>query len=223
MNRLLAIASVALVVAGGALWWNQRSTSEMSVLDLSSTANAQEAAQADLSLVEDETLGNPDAPVTVIEYASFTCPHCRHFHETNFPKLKAEYIDTGKVHFVYREVYFDLFGLWAGMLARCGGSTERYFAMASLLYDSQSDWLASREPAGISDALRKLGLQTGLTDAEFDSCMQDQAKAEALVAMYQKNATADGIEGTPSFVINGKLYSNMAWNDFAEVLDKAAE
>ncbi len=175
--------------------------------------------EVDTAGVAEMTLGNPDADVTVIEYASFTCPHCRNFHENVFKDLKANYIDNGKIHFVYREVYFDRFGLWAAMLARCAGE-ERYFALANLIYQTQSDWTAGGDPAEIADKLRKLGLTAGMSKEEIDVCLQDGDKARALVAVYQENAKADDVNSTPTFIIDGKKYGNMNYAEFAAILDE---
>jgi protein-disulfide isomerase len=181
-----------------------------------------EASESTSATVEEMALGNADAPVTIVEYASFTCPHCRNFHDTVFPDLKADYIDTGKVHFIYREVYFDRYGLWAGMLARCGGA-DRYFGFVDVLYETQSEWVSGGDPAGIADNLRKLGRTAGLSDEEVNACLSDQAKAEALVAEFEKNSQADNIESTPSFVINGTKHSNMPYDEFREILDDELE
>jgi len=180
-------------------------------------AEAQEA-EVDTSKVLEMSLGNPDAPVTVIEYASFTCPHCRNFHTGAFKQLKSDYIDTGKIHFIYREVYFDRFGLWAGMLARCAGP-ERYFGMAEMIYETQTEWTAGGDPAAIAENLRKMGRTAGLSDEEVNACLQDAEMAQAMVAVYQKNAEADGINSTPSFVIDGEKYQNMAYDEFSKILD----
>lgn len=177
------------------------------------TARAQDGVE-----VADMVMGDPDAPVEVIEYASFTCPHCAHFHEDNLPKLKAEYIDTGKVRFIYREVYFDRYGLWAGMLARCGGEL-RYFGLAELIYAQQKDW-AKGGPADIAAALRKIGKTAGMNDEQLDACLSDQAKAEALVAKFETDTAEHGIEATPSFVIDGTTYRNMEWSKLAEIIDE---
>ena len=101
------------------------------------TATAAPAARSEAPgrEVPDFGIGEADAPVTIVEYASFTCPHCAHFHDDVFKKLKADYIDTGKVQFVYREVYFDRYGLWAAMMARCGGEM-RYFGITDMLFDT---------------------------------------------------------------------------------------
>ena len=228
MNRSLTIAAVAgLAIAGGAYFWangpqsaSQPQTSFAAIG--AANAQSQDGSEVDTSIVEEMSLGNPDAKVTVVEYASFTCPHCRSFHENAFKELKTDYIDTGKIHFIYREVYFDRFGLWAGMLARCGGS-ERYFGFVDALYGSQSEWLGSRDPATIAGDLRKLGRTAGLTDEEVDACLKDQTKAEALVAVFQENAEADDISSTPSFVINGTKHTNMGYEAFREIIDQELE
>ena len=184
--------------------------------------SAQGAEGADSPLAADMALGDPDAPVTVIEYASFTCPHCRTFHKTVFPQLKASYIDTGKIRFIHREVYFDRYGLWAGMVARCGGE-DRYFGIVDLIYDQQPEWTASNDPAVVADNLRRIGRTAGMSDEQLDACLQDADMANALVAAYQRNAEADGISSTPSFVIDGRRYGNMSYADFAEILDEKLE
>ena len=173
----------------------------------------------DTSRVLEMSLGNPDAPVTVIEYASFTCPHCRSFHEGAFKQLKADYIDTGRIHFIYREVYFDRLGLWAGMLARCAGP-ERYFGMAEMIYATQPDWIGNGDPTTVADNLRRMGRTAGMTDEQVDACLQDGDLARAMVAVYQQNAEADGIDSTPSFMINGEKYSNMSYEEFSAILDE---
>jgi len=181
-------------------------------------ANAQEAPTETVD-IPDMVMGSADAPIEIIEYASFTCPHCENFHATVLPSLKAEYIDTGKVRFVYREVYFDRFGLWASMIARCGGEM-RYFGIADMIYDKQQEWTASGDPTVIVEELRKLGKTAGLTDEMLDTCMNDADQAKNLVAWYQTNADRDGITGTPSFMIDGEKYSNMSFDEFKKILDE---
>lgn len=175
-------------------------------------------AFAEIAEIEDMVMGDPDAPVTVIEYASFTCPHCANFHATTFKELKKSYIDTGKVRFIHREVFFDRYGLWAAMVARCGGQL-RYFGVADLIYTDQQSWTQG-EPAQIADNLRRIGRTSGLSNDQLDACLQDAEKAQALVAWNDANTKADGISGTPSFVIEGELYSNMSYADFAALLDE---
>ena len=176
------------------------------------------AQEAEIKVIE-MVLGTEDAPVTLIEYASFTCSHCARFHEEVFPNLKADYIDTGKVRFVFREVYFDRFGLWAGMLARCAGP-NKYFGMADLLLKRQGDWVqAGVEPITIVENMKKLGRVAGMTNEQMDACLQDADHATALVAVYQENTDAHGVDSTPSFVIGGSTYKNMSYSDLRELLD----
>lgn len=169
--------------------------------------------------VTEMALGAEDAPITVVEYASFTCGHCANFHHNVFDKLKADYIDTGKVRFIFREAYFDRYGLWASMVARCGGEM-RYFGIADMMFEQQGDWIGDgKDPAGIAERLRKIGKVAGLTDDALDTCLKDEAQAQALVGWYQENFQRDNMDATPSFLIDGKKYSNMSYQDFAAILD----
>ena len=218
MNRrtLLATGGAAALVAG-AFALNLSSPQNGLLVGM---ANAQTDTPADPAAIPDMVIGSADAPVKITEYASFTCPHCANFHATVWPQLKANYIDTGKVQFTYREVYFDRFGLWASMMARCGGEM-RFFGMTDMIYDKQRDWTASGDPATIAQDLRKLGKTAGLTDAMLDECMNDAAQAQNLVAWFEANAKADDINSTPSFIINGTKYSNMSYEDMAKIIDDA--
>ncbi|WP_112320822.1 DsbA family protein [Oceanibium sediminis] len=179
---------------------------------------AQDAPRA----VETMILGAEDAPVSVVEYASLTCPHCANFHTNVFGKLKANYIETGKIRFEMRDVYFDRYGLWGAMVARCGGQ-ERYFGIIDRLYTRQAEWSRLSEPTEVIAALFAIGRQAGLTDEQMDACVQDQAFAEALVAEFQKNSEADGVNSTPTFFINGRKESNMSYEDFAAKIDAELE
>lgn len=214
----LLAGALAVAVAGGAFWMT-RATAPLPPA-LTTAAEAQETTvSSEAAAVPDMVMGQLDAPVEVIEYASFTCPHCAQFHETVFDRIKENYIDTGKVRFVYREVYFDKFGLWAGMVARCAGP-EKYFPVTDMIYDTQEQWIGNGEAATIAENLRKIGLKAGMTKEALDACLNDNEKAQAMVATYQANATRDGIDSTPSFVIDGQKYSNMTYEEFADVIDE---
>ncbi len=219
MDRRLFIGGGAVAVGLGAAWvvQNGRTSSQPSEL-LVGMANAQEAT-GDASMITDMVLGSDDATVEVIEYASYTCPHCASFHAGPFKQLKTDYIDTGKIKFVYREVYFDRFGLWASMIARCGGDTNRFFGISDMIYEKQREWTASGDPATIVEELKKIGKVAGLDDATLDACMQDADMAQSLVTWFQGNAERDSINSTPSFVIDGTKYSNMSYADFSALLD----
>ena len=169
--------------------------------------------------IVDFALGDPNAPVELIEYASFTCPHCATFHLQVLPQLKRDYIETGKVRLVYREVYFDRPGLWAAMVARCAGEM-RYFGVADIVYRTQREWTQG-DAATIAGNLRRIGLSAGLSDAELDACMQDAETAQAMIDNYEANRVEYPIEGTPALVIDGTLYGNMAYEDIASRIEDA--
>ena len=224
MKRILALLLVSVVAAGGAyLYINARgaapapSAASSPIPGGMMSASAQDAA-IDTSIVQEMSLGDPQAKVTMIEYASFTCPHCARFHEEVMPKLKKDYIDTGKVHFIFREVYFDRYGLWAGLVARCGGPL-RYFAIVDRIFKTQREWTKGENASELVGNLRRIGKANGLTDEQLDACLSDGEKAQAMVALFQQNMEKDNIEGTPSFVINGRKYSNMSYEDMKAILD----
>ena len=163
-------------------------------------------------------IGDKEAPVTIVEYASFTCPHCATFHTEILPKLKTDYIKTGKVLLEYREVYFDGPGLWAGLLARCQGN-EKYFPMIDLIYRKQKDWAKGNRDE-IINGLLSVGRQSGLTDEKSRVCMENGEMAEELIEIFKINTTEDNISSTPSFVINGELKQNMSYEDLKKIIDK---
>lgn len=182
-------------------------------------APAEVAPAATPAVLPDIVLGEASAPLTVIEYASFTCSHCAAFHADSFGKLKSEYIDTGKVKFVQRDVYFDEIGLWAGILAHCGGD-DKYYAVADMLLDEQKTWLNAKTGEEYAANLRKIGAKAGFTPEQMDACWADQAQVERLLATFQTNAVADGIEGTPTFIIGGEKVQNQPWDQLKAKLDE---
>ncbi|MCX7889389.1 MAG: DsbA family protein [Rhodobacteraceae bacterium] len=216
MKRRAILVGGAAAAAAAGLWWAMPRGAVTELPALASPARAEDAAAP---AVPDMVLGNPDAPVTVVEYASFTCPHCANFHANVWGEFRKNYVDTGKVRFVYREVYFDKFGLWAAMVARCGGEM-RYFGIADMIYDTQRDWIGDGTDATIAANLRKIGLKAGMTADQVDACLNDNAMARAMVEAFQKNSAADGVEGTPTFLINGEKHSGeMSYADFAALVD----
>ena len=219
MNRRhVLLSSAALIAAGGYVLTRPSGTN---AVDLPGAAHAQDL-DIDTSGIMEMQLGNPDAPVTVIEYASFTCPHCASFHAGPFKQLKADYIDTDKINFIYREIYFDRPGLWAAIMARCGeGAENRYFGIAEMVYAQQSNWARQENPADVVESLRRIGKTAGLTDGQLDQCFSDAENAEKLYARFLQTSEADGINSTPSFVINGQKYSNMPYDEMKAILDEA--
>lgn len=214
-RRTMMIGLSALVLAAGGWSLTRPSTGGMADLGV---ANAQDA-DIDTSGIVEMTLGADDAPVTVIEYASFTCPHCATFHNGPLREMKADYVDTGKVRFVYRDVYFDRFGLWAAMIARCEPS--KFFGVADLLYEQQSEWIAGgNDPAQIAENLRRIGRVAGLDNDQLEACLADNETAQAMVAWYQTNAEADDVNSTPTLIIDGEKHGNMSYADLSAILDE---
>ena len=210
MKRLIAIVAAVAVVAVAAWFVVGRTTPSTTPLAATVTTQPAEGESTiDISDVQDMQQGNPDAPVTMIEYASYTCPHCANFNTGVYKQLKKDYIDTGKINFIYREVYFDGPGVWASLLA--------------LLYASQSTWAnaGGRDPVAISAELKKIGRLAGMDADTIDACMQDDEQAKKMVEWFKVNSAEHDITGTPSFVINGKTYSNMSYADMKETLDAA--
>jgi protein-disulfide isomerase len=145
-------------------------------------------------------LGNPNAPVTVTEYASLGCPHCAVWHQQVFPSFKKTYIDTGKVRFVLKEMLFgdSTFAAAGFLTARCAGS-DKYFQVVDAVFDQQT-----KIEQGGADALLEVARAAGLTKAGFTACLQDQAALATLQARTDRYVTEDKITGTPTFVIGGK-------------------
>ncbi|WP_170342211.1 DsbA family protein [Ruegeria arenilitoris] len=217
MSRIATVICAAVALAAGGYWLTQ-SPSTVPVPQLVGSAEAQNA-DLDTSIIVEMVQGAEDAPVEIIEYASYTCPHCANFHQGPYKQLKKEYIDTGKVKFIYREVYFDRYGIWASMVARCGGP-EKFFGITDLIYQGQSEWTRAGGPAEIVEELRKIGRLAGLSNDQLEACLQDGTKAQTLVAWYQKNAEKDGIQATPSFVVNGKKVDNQSYDEFKALIEK---
>lgn len=212
MNKsvLSSVAVVAVVAIAGGAWFMSPQGDELDQGTFGMTSEFD---------IVDMVQGNPEAPVQVVEYASYTCPHCASFHANQYPQIKENYIDTDLISFTYREVYFDQPGLWASMVARCGGEM-RFFGISNLLYENQQGWARAGDGEAISNALRTIGASAGLTEAELDSCMTDADQAQELMAWYRTNQELDDVQGTPTFFINGMRYSNMNYEDFAAILDE---
>lgn len=214
MNKfVLPAIAVAAALGAGGYWYTSQSAPAPGAATSVATGSPTQAHPLDFPL------GNADAPVTVIEYSSFTCPHCATFNQGPYEQLKADFIDEGRIQYIKREVYFDRFGLWAGMVARCGGGT-RYHGVVEMLYDQQRTWAGANDPAQVASNLRRLGRQAGMNDDELNACLEDADKALELTEFYQANAEADGIRATPTFVINGETYQNMPYDEFARILNE---
>lgn len=228
MQKRLALAlTLAAVVLVAAYLFLNRAPMELGAADPAQTISTPEATpetaaepdnDAIAPLINNMVAGNPNSAVTLLEYASYTCPHCANFHANVYPRIKSEFIDTGLIRFELAEVYFDRYGLWASLLARCGGP-ERYFGIHDMLFDKQAEWVAGESPAQVVENLKTIGRLAGLEEAAMDVCLKDQAMAEAMVAHFEEGMTRDQVEGTPTFFINGVKHSNMSYEDMKALLD----
>ncbi len=151
----------------------------------------------------DQIMGKDDAPVTIVEYASMTCPHCAHFAKTTYPELKKRYIDTGKVKYIFREFPLDQLAVAGSLLARCAGGGDKYYAMIELLFEQQDKWVV-RQPL---PQLMDLAKQAGFTQATFDACLKDQDMFNKIVQTREQASKDFKVESTPTLFINGEKIS----------------
>jgi len=151
----------------------------------------------------DMALGPANAPVTIIEYASMTCPHCAAFNAEVFPKIKSTYIDTGKIRYVFREFPLDIKAAAGSMLSRCiaKGDPAKYFAVTDLLFKQQSDWVAKNT----TETLTRIGKQAGLSQQAVDDCLKDQSLLDKIVADQKYANEVLKVNSTPTFFINGEM------------------
>lgn len=178
------------------------------------SAPAQQAIDPAAALQE-RSVGSPDAPVTVIEYFSLTCPFCADFHNDVYGDLKQKYVDTGKVRFVYKEFPRDGVDLRASMMARCA-DPRRYAGLIQVLFKNQHNWTRSNDPVG---ELASIGRLAGIDDATFQSCIANEELANGLLADRQ-NASSLGVQSTPTFMIDEQLYpGSRSIEEFSEIID----
>jgi protein-disulfide isomerase len=150
----------------------------------------------------DMGLGPANATVTITEYASMTCPHCAAFNEQVFPKIKAEYIDTGKVRYIFREFPLDIKAAAGSMLSRCiaNGDAPKYFAVTDMLFRQQNDWVMKNT----TETLTRIGKQAGLTQQQVETCLKDQSLLDKIVADQKYASEVLKVDSTPTFFINGE-------------------
>jgi len=160
-------------------------------------------------------LGRTDAPVTIIKYASLTCPYCRKFHLETFPQLKREYIDTGKVRFIIREFPIGFQSGAATIALRCA-PPEKYFELYAKFLEQQAKWVSQEVR---HDPIFRIASQVGMTRAQFDVCYQNQGMIEALKQIKDRGRTL-GVIGTPNFFINNRLVKSViGMKEIREMVD----
>src|SRR5438105_36771 len=160
-------------------------------------------AQTVLALSKDDRiLGNPEAPITIVEYASLTCPHCAHFTNDVLPELKKKWIDTGKAKLVLRDFPLDEPALRAAMVARCA-PPDKFYPLVDTFFAQQENWVTSRDYRAVLEKLAKLA---GIGDKQFKTCIEDKKLEDQAVQSRLTAAQQLGVNSTPSFFINGKKF-----------------
>jgi protein-disulfide isomerase len=200
MQHMLKRAAAVLVVFGA----------------LSASALAQDALKP---TPDDHILGKPDAPITIIEYASLTCPHCAHFDEATLPEVKKDWIDPGKAKLVFRHFPFDRAALAAAKVAECGGP-EKFFSFLDVLFRQQENWARGDFEANLI-RIAKLG---GVGEDKVQACLKDETLANKIVAMRLQGEKELGVNSTPTFFINGKkIVGAEPYDTFKQALEAAGK
>jgi protein-disulfide isomerase len=167
---------------------------------------------------DDRFIGKADAPVTIFEFFSLTCPHCAEFEEKVYPELKKNYIDTGKAKMVYRDYPLDQNALKAAVVARCA-PPERYAGFVQALFQQQAVWAVQRDP---TDALKKIALLGGISSDRFDQCMRDEALQKSIADGEFQAQQKYGVDSTPTFFINGKkVVGALPYDQFVKEVESA--
>jgi len=151
----------------------------------------------------DMAIGSANAPVTITEFASMTCPHCSAFNEAVFPKIKSAYIDSGKVRYVFREFPLDIKAAAGSMLARCIAKEDsgKYFAVIDMLFKQQNDWVSKNT----TETLTRIGKQAGLSQQAVEACLKDQALLDKIAADQKFASDVLKVNSTPTFFVNGEM------------------
>jgi protein-disulfide isomerase len=192
----------------------------LSPFRLLSDALAQSATAADVAKpvsLPDMAIGPANASVTMTEYASMTCPHCAHFNETVFPKIKSEYIDSGKMRYVFREFPLDIKAAAGSMLARCIAKDDsgKYFAVIDMLFRQQNDWVLKNT----TETLTRIGKQAGLSQQAVEDCLKDQALLDKIAADQKFANEVLKVNSTPTFFINGEMVKGaVSFEDFDKLI-----
>jgi protein-disulfide isomerase len=191
----------------------------LSPLRLISEAMAQTAAEVAKPVsLPDMALGPADASVTITEYASMTCPHCATFNEQVFPKIKKEYIDTGKVRYIFREFPLDIKAAAGSMLSRCiaNGDASKYFAVTDMLFRQHNDWVMKNT----TETLTRIGKQAGLSQSQVEACLKDQSLLDKIAADQKYASEVLRVDSTPTFFINGeKIKGEASFEEFAKKIN----
>lgn len=220
-NILLGLGVVAVVAVVGAAAYERMNKPEIPPAPQVTNAAAGNApagnSQAALQIrPTDMVIGNPDAKVTIIEYASLTCPHCAHFHATTLPTLKERYLDTGKAKLAFRDFPLDGLALRAAMVAHCAGN-DRYFGMLGTLFSRQMQWATAQDPLL---AIAGIARQAGMSEESFKACIADKAVEKTVLDSALEADKTLGVNSTPTIFINGQKFAGaLSIEQMAQVID----
>lgn len=222
-QKIIVAVLAVLVIAGGAFIASQPSENLQAANGDAATPQAEASAvvapapSGNGGALEtpnpmgEIVMGNADAPVTIVEYSSLTCPHCGAFHRDTLPKLKKQYIDEGLVKIYFRPFPFDPYATAGAMLAQCVTPAAQVNFL-DILFKRQQQWIQSEQPM---DELQKLARQAGLSEADFVVCLKDESRLDAIRQMQSAAAEELGVRSTPTFFINGeKLEGNRGLDEF---------
>ena len=209
---LLAVLAAVIILTGGAALYAMRAEEPVETAQIQRSTPAPgaaatpPAAPASSELLaagplEDQVLGQPNAPVTIVEYASLTCPHCATFHNETFAALKQRYIDQGKVRFIFREFPLDNYATAGFLLARCSGE-GKYFPVIEAFFKQQRALLAAPDPFAW---IQEFAKQIGFTQESMEDCLTNQELLDGVIAMRQRASEKFGVSSTPTFFVNGKI------------------
>jgi protein-disulfide isomerase len=168
---------------------------------------------------DDRIMGSADAPLTIIEYSSLTCPHCAALHKEALPSIKETWIDEGRARLVYRHYPLDGLALRAAAVANCIEG-ERFFAFVNLLFETQQRWARAADPV---QALGRTARLAGLSQGQFDSCVGDEAEMDKILTRAQHGGQTFGVESTPTLIVNGrKIEGARSFEELDEIFAKIA-
>jgi protein-disulfide isomerase len=208
---IVGIAVIAVLIAAYFAFYGGNSSSD-------DTADASGRVKVTVTS-NDRTMGSPKAPIQIVEYAAPICPHCAHFNEAFFPQLKANYIDTGKVYYIFRVFPLQSADLAAEAMARCLPANN-YFQFIDLLFRNQPKWDPENGVQDVHGGLVQMGRIAGLSAEQVDRCIGDQAQQQRIAKVGQDATTRYGINGTPTFIIDGEIHSVFTnWQEMKDFLD----
>jgi len=209
---IIAGAAVAVAVVAGIIYFG----GDSAPVPGAPKQDPEAAALMEAGPLEDIVIGDADAPNTIVEYASMTCPHCANFYTEVFPEVKAKYIDTGKARFIFREFPLDGLALAASMLARCAGN-DRFYPMIDGMFETQETWAVPGEDG--KNKLLFIAKQAGFSQEKYDKCVGDEELANKVIEQRRRAHEEFGVDSTPSFFINGKRLKGATLKDFEAAIE----